>query len=223
MKRLLKGVFGNKQGVYEVLLVLFVVSILIANIVVNRVIELPFGWMTTSAVLIFIIPMWLSDVITEVYGKKKMLKAIYLGFFFNFIMAGFFVLVNMMPSVEGQLEMDSAYQLVLGSSFRILMASGVAYLFGTLMNTNLMLKLKNRKNNKFVIRAFISTVFGQFVDNGLFIILAFAFVLPWKLMLVIVVVETCIEIAVETFILPLTYKMQLKMKSLPDTAGQVCE
>lgn len=211
-----KKMFQSKASIYEILLVVFVASILIANTVVNRVIMLPFGWTSTGAVIAFIIPMLIGDIIAEVYGKDKMFKAIILGFALNLLMVATYTAVNLFPSVQGQETIDEAYRIALGSSARILVASMLAYLFGMFVNTKVMLWMKGKNNNHFTVRAFISTVFGQFTDNAIFFILAFSFVLPFDLILLILVVETGIEILVESLILPFTHKLQKRLKELKD-------
>lgn len=58
-------------------------------------------------------------------------------------------------------ENSDAYSIVLGSTFRLLVASFAAYLVGSLVNAKLMVILKRWDEEKLFFRCIVSTLFGE--------------------------------------------------------------
>jgi len=101
----------------------------------------------------------------------------------------------------------------LGSTARISIASNIAYIIGSLINSKVMVDLKKKFDKYLFFRAISSTVAGQLVDNTVFMTLAFAFVLPPMAIVTMVIGGTIIETVYEIIVYPVTRFVIKKMKA----------
>lgn len=193
-----------------VLTVISVVAILLSNIVVNKQIQLPFGITVSGGLFVFPISYILSDLFSEVYGYKWSRFTCYLTFALNLFMVLVFTLVLKAPSAT-YFENQVAFELVLGNTPRILIASLSAFVLGDWVNDKVFQQMQNKHKGieGFTKRAFISSVCGGLVDTSIFGILAFAGVLSIKDIIIINVAETVLKLIYELMVLPLTKKLTI--------------
>ena len=123
-------------------------------------------------------------------------------------------------------KMSNVFATMLGTNWRIVIASIVAFWLGNYINTFIMyiMKVKSKDNNKnvsFIFRAILSTILGQIVDNSLFYIIAFAplgipgtYELSWLSILQNVSITTGIETISEAIFSPLTALFVSYLKKL---------
>lgn len=151
----------------------------------------------------------MMDIITEVWGKKKAINTFLRGT----ILVIFFVLigaiVDLLPGVNGD-GVASMFSLTSSVALRIAIASPIAFIIGNYVNTLIMhiMKTKSKDSDSnlgFTIRATLSTLVGQLLDNAIFFILAFSPIISWahlpfqtwgnvfNLILWITIFETVIE------------------------------
>lgn len=211
--------FKSKRSIIELLTIVFVVSIIIANTIVGKTWK-PFpgiNFEVTAAFLFFIFPMIVGDILAEVLPKRDFNKVILYGFGANLLMAIVYTLVTIIPNPDS-FVMD-AYNLVLGQSLLVFIASMTGYLLGSYTNALIFwaLKAKHGENN-FKLRAWVSTILGQIVDNFFFGIIAlyFAFKMPFEVVLIIFISETVLEIIIETLFLPITHALVKRYRKLPE-------
>jgi len=122
----------------------------------------------------------IMDICTEIYGKKKTMQV----YTFAGILNLFTVLVSqilvILPGTYP--EQNEAFRLIFSNGPRTAVASFAAFWCGNFVNMWIMLLMKKADNAKgkfaafmlLFLRAVLSTIFGQFVDNALFATLAFA-------------------------------------------------
>lgn len=185
------------------LTLLFVVTFLISNIVVFKQISLPFGIVMTGAVVLFPITYVLSDIFSEVYGYKWSRFTCYCAFIANILMVVAFELIIALPQADTFTNQES-FELVLGSSFKVLVASLTAYVIGDLVNDRIFRKLKNKQNNKFEVRAIASSFCGEFVDSLIFIPIVFGSILPFTDVMLMILIQPTIKVLYEIVVLPIT-------------------
>ena len=178
---------------------------------------------TTGGTLISWLVFACIDVLTEVWGKKRA-RLTFIG---GAIMNVFFNTVCWIAIViPGTNEfVGSAYSTVLGTSWRIATASIIAFLLGNFIDTHIMYKMKvlsknEHKNLGFVIRATVSTLFGQLADNAIFYILAFAPIgiigtveSSWLMISELVLFTTILETVIEAIFSPFIGKFAEYLKS----------
>lgn len=198
-----------------ILTLLFVVSLLISNIITSKQMLLPFGIVMTGAVVIFPITYILSDIFSEVYGYKWSRLTCYLAFIFNLFMVIIFTIVIKSPAPDYWLNQD-AFEIVLGSTPRILFASLTAFMLGDYVNDKVFKKMKDKylnSHNGFNLRAILSSLCGELTDSLIFIPLAFIGTMPMKTMIIMGITQVLIKTGYELLILPVTNILMKKVSS----------
>ncbi len=188
------------------LTVLFVCSLLISNVITSKQVLLPFNITMTGAVFIFPITYILSDLFSEVYGYKWSRISCYLAFAMNLFMVIVFSLVIKSPAPSYWLNQE-AFQIVLGSTPRILFASLTAFLLGDLVNDLVFKKMKEKyptSHKGFGWRAILSSICGELVDSAIFLPIAFIGQMPLQTLLIMCICQVGIKTLYEIIILPIT-------------------
>lgn len=192
---------------FVVLAVLFCVCLIVANLMEIKTVA--FGPLTiTAGVVVFPISYIISDCIVEVYGLKRAKMVIWLGFAMNLLVSLLLQLGIWLPG-DAQWHGQEAFQLVFGAVPRILTASFLAFLSGSMVNAYVMSRMKgNRTDSRgFSVRAIVSTLWGEGVDSLVFFPIAFAFVLPWSVIGSLIITQIIIKTAYEIIILPVTLRV----------------
>lgn len=151
----------------------FITALLTANIIAVKPLVAA-GWILPAGIVIFPISYILGDVLTEVYGYRRARQVIWLGFACNVLAVSAIALAGVLPAApfwKGQ----EAYELILGYTPRLLLASFIAYLMGEFANAFVLAKLKIATEGRWLwTRTIGSTLVGQLLDSAVFITLAFA-------------------------------------------------
>ena len=193
-----------KNNLMAVLFGVYCASLMIQNVLASKTIDIAIFTVTTGVLispLVFII----QDVSSELFGYKQTRNMVLVSFAMNSIGALLFQLAIILPS-SATFANQEAFSKILGSTLRISFASFLAYITGSLLNSKIMVALKNKHKNNLFIRAITSTVVGQFCDNAIFAVVAFAFVLPWNAVLSMIVGGTLFEVIYEVVFYPVTKK-----------------
>jgi queuosine precursor transporter len=185
---------------------LFVAVLLISNIASTKIVYLgPFTF--DGGTLLFPLSYIFCNILTEVYGFRKARKVIWTGFFSAALMAGVLMIVGALPPAEGW-EHQEAYEVILGLTPRIVLASLTAYFIGEFVNSYTLAKLKILTSGKLLwTRTIGSTVIGQALDTSIFILIAFAGVIPPALLLSVFLSNYIFKIAFEVAATPATYRI----------------
>ena len=192
---------------------LFTVCLIVANIIEQKLIRIgPIE--ATAGFLIFPVSYIVNDLIAEVWGYRKARLIIWYGFAMNFLAVIIFRLSIWVPGSENFTHGD-AFDLVLGNTLRITLASFAAFLVGSFLNAYVMSKMKILQRGRgFSIRAVVSTIIGEGADSIVFFTLAFYAIIPTKDMLVLVATQTAMKTAYEIIILPLTNVIVKRVKKI---------
>ncbi len=201
---------NTKRGTVTTILVflvtLNVAVLIISNILANHMLQ--FGpWLTDAGILTFPLMYVLSSVISEVYGYTWSRRVAYYALAMNFMCAFLIKLAVLLPQPEwydGQI-----FNQAIGSSWRIVLASLLAFHCGDLVKDRIFAGLKRQNRLPFYLRAIISSTFGTSVDNMVFILCAFLGVVPSSELFAMVVLGICGKIVYEALCLPLaTYTVE---------------
>ena len=136
----------TKTELYTILTGVFTACLIISNTVASKTFVL-FSFTLPSAVLIFPVIYIISDVLAEVYGYEKARRVIILGFFMNLVAVIYYNIAIWLPA-PSFFENAAAFEIVLGSTFRLLIAGFAAYIVGSLVNAKLMTYLKEWNEDK---------------------------------------------------------------------------
>jgi uncharacterized integral membrane protein (TIGR00697 family) len=154
----------------------------------------------------------INDIQSEVFGYKSARGMIRTGLVVNIAVAVvYFAAVSVPPSAN--FLNQEAFRAVLGSTARITAASVTAYYIGSLINAGVMVSMKRRLEKYLFIRAIVSTVAGQVIDNVVFMTLAFAGVLPATAIMTMVIGGTIMETVYEVIFYPVTRVFIKRLKS----------
>ena len=186
--------------------VFFVSVLLISNVASTKIVD--FGYFTfDGGTLLFPLSYIFGDILTEVYGYKRARGVVWLGFFMALLMSVVFIVVGKLPSASGW-NNQSAYDLILGLTPRIVLASLIAYACGEFSNSYILAKIKIKmKGKKLWVRTIGSTIVGEFIDSILFIIIAFWGILPNSLLITLIISNYIFKTSIEVLFTPITYKV----------------
>jgi hypothetical protein len=191
--------------------VFFVAVLLISNVASSKITTL--GWFTFDAgTLLFPLSYIFGDILTEVYGYRKSRGVIWLGFFSALLMSLVFIIVGKLPPAADWGN-QAAYDMILGLTPRIVLASLVAYFCGEFCNSFILAKMKVLTAGKWLwTRTIGSTLVGELVDSALFILIAFTGILPTSLLLTLIISNYVFKTAIEILFTPVTYKVVKMLK-----------
>lgn len=198
----------KKNNVKTLLTVLYVSSLLIANIIAAKQIQLPFGITMTGAIIIFPITYILSDVFSEVYGYSWSRITCFYAFGMNLLASIMFLIAIKLP-FPAYWQNQDAFATVLGNAPRTLVASFSGFMLGDYVNDVIFKKMKKKHKNEikgFGWRAIISSIGGEAADSAIFIPVAFLGQMPLKSMVIMGISQVVLKVAYETIILPVTRK-----------------
>ena len=182
---------------------LFTTCLIVANIVEQKLISIgPIE--ATAGLLIFPVSYIINDIIAEVWGYRKARLIMWYGFLMNFLTVIIFRLSIVVPGSEN-FSHQEAFQLVLGNTERISLASFIAFLIGSFLNAMVMSKMKIfQKGRNFSLRAVVSTLVGEGADSLVFFTIAFVGVIPNGDLMTLILTQTAMKTGYEILVLPLT-------------------
>jgi uncharacterized integral membrane protein (TIGR00697 family) len=154
-----------------------------------------------------------GDILSEVYGFKAARKAIFVGFAMAILAAITFWLVQLSPPGGGWANQE-AYEAVLGFVPRIVFASVCGFMVGQLLNSYVLVKIKERTNEKSLwVRLIGSTLVGELADTVVFCTIAFYGIITGGDFLNYVIVGYLYKTLVEIIMLPVTYRVIAHVKA----------
>ena len=183
---------------------LFVTCLITANILIAKQVAIC-GLILPAAIIIFPLSYIIGDVLTEVYGYGQARRVIWLGFLCNLIAIIAIWIGNILPPAP-VFEAQAAYERILGSTPRFLLASFIAYLGGEFTNSFILAKMKVQTRGRWLwARTIGSTIVGQGVDTVLVLFIGFWGVLPFSILGTMILSHWLVKTAYETAATPLTY------------------
>lgn len=203
---------------YDYLMAGFVTVLLCSNLIgPAKVSEVDFSWLPLiGGVLVFgagniffPISYIFGDVLTEVYGYARARKVIWAGFFaiiFASIMSAIIVNLPVSGAEPFNVELQSSLELVFGNTWRIVLASIVAFWVGDFVNAYVMAKMKLYTKGKHLwSRTIGSTICGQGVDSLIFYPIAFYGIWENNTLFYVILFNCFFKITIEVIMTPVTY------------------
>ncbi|NLG48324.1 queuosine precursor transporter [Gordonia sp. (in: high G+C Gram-positive bacteria)] len=228
MTRSGKAVFAKLTSpYYPALTALFVGVMLISNIAATKGVVLFDDWLqfdfgplhvnglvTDGAFFLFPLSYVIGDVISEVYGFRAMRRTIASGFAVILLASLCFWIAIELPAAEFYDGQD-AFSSVLGTVPQIVAAGLAGYLVGELLNSFVLVKMKERAGEKRLWARLIgSTVVGEFFDTLVFCSIAATAIgiSTWSDFINYVIIGFVWKTLVEVAIMPLTYAVVRHLK-----------
>lgn len=160
---------------------LFAVSVICMNLLANKTL-IKLDWIALDGGILI---SWLSfmcmDIITKHFGPKASTLISVHAVIINLLTCLIFYIVSAIPSVADDY---SAFDTIFGGTWFILLGSTVAFLASAVVNNFLNWMIgrcfKNAPDGKmaYMMRSYISTFIGQFLDNFIFSLIVFNFFAP---------------------------------------------
>ena len=171
------------------------------NILGNKLFELSVG------ILPYPITFLITDLISEIYGKKRANQVVIIGIFASFFSMGILLMANAVPAIENSPIDDDTFNQVFAFSPIAVLASMIAYLIAQFVDIRIYHFWKKLTNGKMLwLRNNFSTFSSQFIDTFLVVGLLSIFgVLQWKLFWGLVLSGFLFKIIVAALDTPLLY------------------
>ncbi len=157
---------------------LFITSLVIANVISNKIVHLG-PLVVPGGFLLYAITFLVTDLISELYGKASAKVAVNVGFIAAVFAMLMIWITKALPVPVFGVAVGDAYSTLLGSSWRIVLASMIAYYSSQSWDVWFFHFLKEKTNGKHKwLRNNLSTMTSQAIDTTLFISIAFAGIVP---------------------------------------------
>ena len=196
---------------YDLVMAGFVTMLLCSNLIgPGKVVALgaiSFG----AGNLFFPISYIFGDILTEVYGYARSRRVIWAGFLamlFATVMSAVVLAMPPDPTEPYNRVIQPALETVFGATWRIILASVVAFWLGDFANSYVLAKMKVRTEGRFLwMRTIGSTIVGQGIDSAVFYPIAFLGIWSTDVMLKVVLFNWAFKVAIEAALTPVTYKV----------------
>lgn len=190
---------------YDLVMAGFVTVLLCSNLIGPAKIAEVAGFTFGAGVLFFPFSYIFGDCLTEVYGYKRARRVVWAGFAALIFASVMTQIVLAFPPASGWPHQE-AYETALGATWRIALASLIAFWAGEFVNSYVLAKIKLWMEGRHLyIRTISSTVAGQAIDSLLFYSIAFYGVWSSEQLLLVMVSNYAIKVIWEALMTPLTY------------------
>lgn len=210
---------ADVRSFYPLIVAVFAGLLLISNIGATKLIA--FGpLIVDGGAFLFPLVYVIGDVMSEVYGWKAARRAIILSFALAVLAALTFYVVQISPAADGWPNQE-AFEAILGFVPRIVLASVCGFLVGQLLNSYVLIKIKERTSEKHLWARLIgSTAVGELADTVVFCTIAFYGVITGSDFINYVVTGYIYKTLLEVFLLPITYPVIAWVKRNEPTYGK---
>lgn len=173
--------------IYLILAALFIASLVTSNLIFQKFFSWePFGWYRfeiSVGILPYPITFLITDILSEIYGKKKANQVVIAGIFASLFSMLIILVADLSPTINNSPVNSKTFHQVFGLSPLAVFASMVAYLFAQFIDIRIFHFWKQLTKGKHLwLRNNFSTFASQFIDTFtvLFLICSFK-ILPWNM------------------------------------------
>ncbi len=202
----------TKTRVYAYLAGIFCASVIVSNILATKTLEFEFIALPCS-ILTFPVLFIVNDILSEIYGYDMTKDVVYLGFIINIIAIVLYHVAMAFPSSS---QNASSFVTILSTTPRLFVAGLISYTLGNLLNSIVLVKLKEKYNDKLFVRCILSTVIGETADSIIFITISFVGVFPNNLILTMICCQIVFKVLYELLAYPITRKVIFYIRTLDD-------
>lgn len=175
------------QKIYLILGALFVASLVASNLIFQKFFYWDFFGLYRFEISVGILPypitFLITDIISEVYGKRKANQIVTAGIFASFFSMLIVYVSGIVPATEWSPINDTLFNKVFGATAIAVLASMLAYLFAQYIDIQIFHFWKRLTKGKHLwLRNNFSTFLSQFIDTFtvLFLLCSFGKI-EWKL------------------------------------------
>ena len=155
-----------KEKLFLLLSSIFLTSLVVGNIIGTTKFVNVFGLTVPAGTLAYPFTFLATDLICELYGKKRAQVLVWVGFSMNFFMLGLMMLGHYLKDASGVSGATSTFESVYGFMIGNVIASMFAYLVAQSVDVKLFHFWKDLTKGKHLwLRNNLSTVVSQLVDT----------------------------------------------------------
>lgn len=159
------------DSLYLVLGALFIASLVTTNLIANKFVTVDLGFkefVVSAGMLPYPITFLITDILSEIYGKKKTTRVVVAGFISSLFVLFVLWLGSVFPAISQSPVPDEVYDQVFANSYRVVFSSMTAYLIAQFADLKLYHFWKKLTNGKHLwLRNNGSTIVSQLLDTTL--------------------------------------------------------
>lgn len=202
----------TKSRIYAYLTGIFCALIIASNILGTKTLKIDFIMLPCS-ILTFPMLFIVNDILSEIYGFKMTKNVIYLGFILNIVVVVLYSIAIMLPSNS---PTAGAFSTILSTTPRLFLAGLLSYILSNIINSQIMVKFKEKYYNLLFVRCIVSTAVGEAIDSIIFITAAFYGIFSWDLIITMICCQVVFKVLYELVAYPVTRKVISVIKSVDD-------
>ena len=184
----------------------FATLVVVANVIAVKLLDVN-GWAVPAGVLAYPFTFLVTDTISEIYGRKTATRLVWMGFFVSAIMVALVYVAKILPAA-GFWEHQEAFDTILGSVPRIVLASLTAYLISQHSDVLLFHFFRRLTNKKHLwIRNIASTSASQAIDTVLFVSIAFGGTVSGGVLWNLIYTQYLIKLGIAVVDTPIVYAL----------------
>ena len=173
------------ERLYLILATLFIASLVAGNLIFQKFFTWDFFGIYTFEISVGILPypitFLITDVISEIYGKKRANEVVLSGLFATVFLLGIVYLADAVPATSWSPIQNETFHEVFGFTAIAVSASMTAYLLAQLIDIRIYHFWKKKTKGKHLwLRNNASTMFSQFIDTLTVLVLLCSFgIIEW--------------------------------------------
>jgi uncharacterized integral membrane protein (TIGR00697 family) len=155
-----------KEKIFLLLSGIFITALVMGNIIGTTKFVDIFGLIVPAGVLAYPFTFLATDLISELYGKKRAQTLVWHGFILNFFMLGIMTLGHLLPDASGISGAASTFEEVYRFMIGNVLASMIAYLIAQFVDVHIFHFWKRLTKGKHLwLRNNGSTTVSQLIDT----------------------------------------------------------
>lgn len=187
-------------------LAVYITSLLAANTLGMKTMPFLFGQHLSVGIFMFPVVFLMTDVIGEVYGKKMAKLFVLAGIASTVLWIAYNFVSLAVPWSDTTHFAYGSYETIFGTSIRIALASVIAFTIAEYQDVISFFFFKRVvKTGGFAVRSTLSNLWSQFLDTALFMVIAFAGVMPTNILISVIFTWWLFKVAMGIVYTPLAY------------------
>lgn len=173
----------------------FILSVFCMNLLANKSIDIPVDWLALDCgIIVSWFAFFAMDILTKHFGPKAATQITVLAIVINLFFCLLLYLGSLIPGTWGESFVEGSEELIngaldrtFGGTWYVVLGSTVAFLVSGIINnfSNYGIGRLFQKNPDgiaaFILRSYVSTAVGQFLDNLVFALIVSHYFFGWTL------------------------------------------
>ena len=177
------------RNVPSLVVTLFIMSVFSMNLLANKSIDIPWDWLALDCgIIVSWFAFFTMDILTKRFGPKAATEITVLAILVNLFFSLLLFLGSLIPGVWGEANGSESLDATFGGTWYVVLGSTVAFLASAIVNnfSNFGIGKLFKKHpdglTAYILRTYVSTAIGQFVDNLTFALIVSHFFFGWTLL-----------------------------------------